>query len=152
MRPLHLLVLAASIGALFLLFTSLGSSDPEPYILALRRRLKGDTLTQQPVVQPPPSPPAPSLASLVNEIVGPSVPRLTGAMIARLIEWHEAGQWEEKTQGKIDAVQVYNAAKLQAEKWVPHWKPRKLWPAGYTIQVLLLCTEEDYVTCVNCEL
>ena len=57
MRPLHLLVLAASIGALFLLFTSLVSSDPEPYILALRRRiLKGDTLAQQPVVQPPAPP------------------------------------------------------------------------------------------------
>lgn len=148
MRPLHLLVLAASIGAIFLLCTSLASNDPEPYILALRRRiLKGSsTLAQQPLAQPLPPPEAPSLTTLVNEIVGPSVPRLTSTMLARLIEWHEAGQWEEKTQGKIDAVQVYNAAKLQAEKWVPHWKPRKLWPAGYTIQVLLLCTEEDYIT------
>ena len=147
MRPLHLLVLAASIGAIFLLCTSLASNDPEPYILALRRRiLKGATLAQQAVAQPPPPPAAPSLSTLVNEIVGPSVPRLTSTMLARLIEWHEAGQWEEKTQGKIDAVQVYNAAKVQAEKWVPHWKPRKLWPAGYTIQVLLLCTEDDYIT------
>jgi len=77
----------------------------------------------------------------------PDVPRLTSALLARLIEWHESGQWDARTAGKIDPVALYKAAQHQAENWVPHFRPRNLDPERYPtgkIQVLVLCNANDY--------
>jgi hypothetical protein len=80
-------------------------------------------------------------------MLDPDVPSLTPALLARLVEWHDAGLWDEKTGGKLDPVAIYEAARVQAERWKPHFRPRNLDPVRYPtgkIQILVLSNANDY--------
>jgi hypothetical protein len=70
----------------------------------------------------------------------------TPAMLARLVQWHEAGEYEQRTGGRLDALAVYEEVRAQAEAWAPSFRPRGGGSGGdgALLQVLVLCSANDY--------